>query len=73
MALLRGSTGAVSASDLATSWAEDAQRGRALDGLVQDGLVEPTGDGRFRLPGEVPTVAVDDGAPGARPGAQATG
>jgi A/G-specific adenine glycosylase len=31
-------------------WPDAAQRGRALHGLIADGLVEPNGDGRYRLP-----------------------
>jgi A/G-specific adenine glycosylase len=49
MAVLRDRT--ASADDLAAAWPRDAlQRARALDGLVADGLVEPTADGRFALP-----------------------
>jgi A/G-specific adenine glycosylase len=32
-------------------WPDNAQRARALDGLVADGLVDPLPDGRFALPG----------------------
>ena len=32
-------------------WPDEAQRARALDGLVADGLVDPLPDGTFALPG----------------------
>jgi A/G-specific adenine glycosylase len=41
----------VHASELDGCWPDPAQRARALDGLVADGLVEPMRGGRFRLPG----------------------
>jgi A/G-specific adenine glycosylase len=31
-------------------WDDVAQRERSLAGLVEDGLVEPVGDGLYRLP-----------------------
>jgi A/G-specific adenine glycosylase len=49
--VLRGSPGPVRAAALDATWPEPVQRGRALDGLVADGLVEPLADGRFALPG----------------------
>jgi A/G-specific adenine glycosylase len=33
-------------------WRDPAQRDRCLSSLLIDGLVEPTLDGRFALPGE---------------------
>jgi A/G-specific adenine glycosylase len=36
---------------LDAAWHLAEQRGRALDGLIADGLVEAAGDGCFRLPG----------------------
>ena len=36
---------------LDAAWAEPRQRGRALDSLVADGLVDPLPDGHFALPG----------------------
>ena len=37
---------------LDAAWAEPRQRGRALDSLVADGLVDPLPDGHFALPGD---------------------
>ena len=53
LSVLREATGPVTASTLVESWDDDVQRERCLDSLVADGLVEPLGDGRFRLPSEV--------------------
>jgi A/G-specific adenine glycosylase len=50
LAVLRASADPVPAGDLDGAWPERLQRARALDGLVADGLVEPTADGRFSLP-----------------------
>ncbi|MFI8254485.1 A/G-specific adenine glycosylase [Streptomyces filamentosus] len=50
LAVLRGSPGPVPQSALDAVWDEPVQRGRALDGLVSDGLVEPLDGGRYRLP-----------------------
>jgi A/G-specific adenine glycosylase len=36
---------------LDAAWADAVQRGRALDSLVVDGLIDPLPDGRFALPG----------------------
>ena len=41
---------AVRHADLEAAWPAEAQRLRALDSLVADGLVEPLPGGRFRLP-----------------------
>ncbi|HEX5495413.1 MAG TPA: A/G-specific adenine glycosylase [Mycobacteriales bacterium] len=49
--VLRGSDGPVGRAALDAVWNDDAQRARALDGLVADGLVDPLPDGRFALPG----------------------
>ena len=51
LAVLRDARGAVSAAALAGVWPDAAQRDRALDGLVADGLVEPVAGG-YRLPSE---------------------
>ncbi|WP_344313827.1 A/G-specific adenine glycosylase [Fodinicola feengrottensis] len=53
MAVLRESPAPVPAGDLDVVWPKAAQRARALDGLVADGLVDPLPDGRFALPGVV--------------------
>jgi A/G-specific adenine glycosylase len=50
LAVLRDRHEPVPAADLDLAWADARQRARALDGLVADGLVEPTEDGGFRLP-----------------------
>jgi A/G-specific adenine glycosylase len=54
MAVLRESTGPVPRDRLDLVWADDAQRARALAGLVADGLVEPVGPGgeRYILAGD---------------------
>jgi A/G-specific adenine glycosylase len=49
MAVLRAAHSVVPAGRLDAAWADAVQRARALDGLVADGLVEPTADG-YRLP-----------------------
>lgn len=51
MAALRESADPVPAGTLDLVWPKAAQRARALDGLVADGLVDPLPDGRFALPG----------------------
>lgn len=51
--VLRGSSSPVSRDQLDVVWLTDpAQRDRALDSLLIDGLVEQTADGRFALAGE---------------------
>ncbi|PIB74026.1 A/G-specific adenine glycosylase [Mycolicibacterium brumae] len=51
--VLRGSSSAVPRAQLDLAWTTDpAQRDRALDSLLVDGLVEQTSDGRFALCGE---------------------
>ena len=51
--MLRGSDGAVPRAALDLAWERDpAQRDRALDSLLVDGLIEQTADGRFALAGE---------------------
>jgi A/G-specific adenine glycosylase len=57
MAVLRSSPDAVSKSALDRAWPNDpAQRERALDGLVADGLVEPLDGARYRLPASGPPI-----------------
>ena len=51
MDVLRAAEGPVPAAALDAVWSFDAQRVRALDGLVADGLVDPLPDGTFALPG----------------------
>jgi A/G-specific adenine glycosylase len=51
--VLRGSSVPVQRAELDVVWLTDtAQRDRALDSLLVDGLVEQTADGRFALAGE---------------------
>lgn len=51
--VLRGSDNPVTREQLDLAWTTDtAQRDRALDSLLVDGLVEQTADGRFALCGE---------------------
>lgn len=66
--VLRGSADPVTAADLDTTWEDAVQRGRALDGLVADGLVDPLPDGRFALPGQVATAIGTCRRSGAPPG-----
>jgi A/G-specific adenine glycosylase len=51
LGVLRESAGPVPNGMLDSVWDDDAQRARALAGLVADGLVERLGDERYRLPG----------------------
>jgi len=50
LAVLRASATPVPRSLLDAAWPDAAQRARALDGLVADGLVAPVARGRFALP-----------------------
>ena len=51
--VLRDSSSPVTRAQLDVAWLTDtAQRDRALDSLLVDGLVEQTTDGRFALAGE---------------------
>ena len=51
--VLRGNDSPVTRAQLDVAWLSDtAQRDRALDTLLVDGLVEQTADGRFALAGE---------------------
>ncbi|WP_329565151.1 A/G-specific adenine glycosylase [Kitasatospora sp. NBC_01266] len=50
LAVLREAHGEVPRQRLDAVWPDPVQRSRALDGLIIDGLVEPVGEGRFRLP-----------------------
>ena len=52
--LLRDATGPVGKAAIDQVWGPAAQRERALDGLVADGLVEPVGEEGFALPGFLP-------------------
>ncbi len=50
LAVLRESAGVVAKPALDLVWEDETQRERSLAGLVADGLVEPVGDGQYRLP-----------------------
>ncbi len=50
LAVLRASAEPVPQAALDAVWHEPVQRARALDGLVEDGLVEPLANGVYRLP-----------------------
>jgi A/G-specific adenine glycosylase len=61
LAALRASDGPLSLGVLEEAAPDDvlrdpAQRSRALDGLVADGLVEPLAGGLFRLPAGSPRL-----------------
>ncbi|MEU4679763.1 A/G-specific adenine glycosylase [Micromonospora sp. NPDC023737] len=60
LGVLRESTGPVPRPRLDQVWTDDAQRTRALAGLVRDGLVEPVGDDSYRLLGDGPTLPLPD-------------
>jgi A/G-specific adenine glycosylase len=48
--VLRAAHGPVEAEELDAAWDDAVQRGRCLDSLLVDGLVEQAADGRFALP-----------------------
>jgi A/G-specific adenine glycosylase len=50
LAVLREAADLVPKRALDLVWDDEVQRERSLAGLVEDGLVEPVGDGFFRLP-----------------------
>lgn len=50
LAMLRHSDTPVSANDIATVWPDDAQRARAMAGLISDGLVELDDANDYQLP-----------------------
>jgi A/G-specific adenine glycosylase len=50
LAVLRGARDPVAKVDLDGVWSDAAQRERALDSLVADGLAEPLADGTYALP-----------------------
>jgi A/G-specific adenine glycosylase len=49
--VLRARPDPVTLELLDAAWHDPAQRARALDGLVADGLIDPLPDGRYALPG----------------------
>jgi A/G-specific adenine glycosylase len=50
LAVLRDASGPVPQQAFEAVWPDEQQRRRALHGLITDGLVQPDGDGRYRLP-----------------------
>ncbi len=50
LAVLRGADEPVRGDELRSAWAKGDQAGRALASLIEDGLVEPLAEDRFRLP-----------------------
>jgi A/G-specific adenine glycosylase len=71
LAVLRDSREPVALARFDLAWPADAQRARALDGLVTDGLVDPLPDGTFALPGRPPAkinLLCDWPGPARRPG-----
>ncbi|HLM89450.1 MAG TPA: A/G-specific adenine glycosylase [Streptosporangiaceae bacterium] len=56
LAVLRDGDGPATQAEFDAAWADRTQLARALDGLVADGLVDPLPDGRYALPGRVPTA-----------------
>jgi len=56
LAVLRDGDGPATLAEFDAVWADRTQLARALDGLVADGLVDPLPDGRYALPGRVPTA-----------------
>jgi A/G-specific adenine glycosylase len=51
LAVLRAAPGPVTAQVLARGWDDTVQRGRALQGLLADGLAQAGPDGTWQLPG----------------------
>lgn len=62
LGVLRDSGSAVPSSLLDQVWPDPAQRARALDSLLADGLVEAVAGGHFALPGTPPNPVVEQTA-----------
>jgi A/G-specific adenine glycosylase len=56
LAVLRDGGDPVTRAAFDAVWADRAQLARALDGLIADGLADPLPDGRYALPGRIPTA-----------------
>ena len=52
LAVLRAAAGPVPAGELDAAWPDPAQRARALDALIADGLADRRADGAIGLPGD---------------------
>ena len=50
LAVLRASDHPVTSAEIDQSWPDAAQRGRAIDSLLRDGLIELVADDRYQLP-----------------------
>lgn len=50
LAVLRASEHPVTSQDIDHSWPDAAQRGRAIDSLLRDGLIELVADDKYQLP-----------------------
>ena len=50
MAVLRSASSTVTSVELESCWPDAAQRGRAISGLLRDGLIELVADDRYQLP-----------------------
>ena len=50
LAVLRASEHPVSTADIDQAWPDAAQRGRAIDSLLRDGLIELVADDKYQLP-----------------------
>jgi A/G-specific adenine glycosylase len=55
LAVIRESPFSVPLSAIEAAWPDDEQRGRAVDGLLTDGLIEVDPNGLFQLPGSPAT------------------
>jgi A/G-specific adenine glycosylase len=78
LAVLRAGGEPVGRAEFDAAWADRTQLDRtqldrALDGLIADGLVDPLPDGRFALPGSVPTGSAVPGTEGSGPGTEGSG
>jgi A/G-specific adenine glycosylase len=56
LAVLRDGGDPVTQAAFDAVWADRAQLAGALDGLIADGLADPLPDGRYALPGRIPTA-----------------
>jgi A/G-specific adenine glycosylase len=62
LAVLRAGAEPVGRLEFDAAWPGREQLDRALDGLIADGLVDPLPDGRYALPGSIPTGSAAPGA-----------
>jgi hypothetical protein len=50
MAVLRSASSTVTSAELESCWPDSPQLGRAISGLLRDGLVELVADDSYQLP-----------------------